>query len=169
MGRHTRAPRGHAAATVRLTAVAPLAVVAVALVLTGCSPAVAPERTAPVVTAEPEEVAPTLIPGGSAEENLPYFAETLRQFSAGTQPVEGRPLVDALVAAGFDRAAMQVSFDRSKTDLVADSILVSVLVGSECLIGQVVTADRAPFSTVEPALTASGTVCLIGNTRPIDW
>ena len=110
-----------------------------------------------------------LVPGGGAEANLPFFSEVLRQFAAGPGAVEGQPIVDALIAAGFDRAAMQVSFDRSKTELVADSILVSVLFEGECLIGQVVTADRSFVTTVAPALTESQNLCLIGNTRPIDW
>lgn len=161
------------------TAYSTLLIGAVAAGLGGCAPAgvtadqvtptpsdAASQETEPDLV--PEEPA-QLIPDGGAEANLPFFSEVLRQFSAGTEVVEGRPVVDALVAAGFDRAAMQVSFDESKTGLVADSILVSVLLGGECLIGQVITADRSTFTTIAPALTEGQNLCLIGNTRPIDW
>ena len=161
------------------TACSMLLIGAVAAGLGGCAPAgVTADRVTPTPSdAASQETEPDLvpeepaqlIPDGGAEANLPFFSEVLRQFSAGTEAVEGRPVVDALVAAGFDRAAMQVSFDRSKTGLVADSILVSVLLGGECLIGQVVTADRSTFATIAPALTEGQNLCLIGNTRPIDW
>lgn len=147
------------------------AALALVTALSGCTvlePSV-PER--PVVSenlTEPEQV-PEFVPGGTAEENLPFFTEVLRGFAVGTMPVEGQPLVDSLITAGFDRSLMQVSFDRSKTNLVADSILVSVLAGTGCLIGQVNSADRTFVAVVEPALTAAQNVCLIGNTRPIDW
>lgn len=136
------------------------------MVLPGTEP---PSRTATEENFREPEVRPELVPGGSAEQNLPFFSEVLRQFAVGTEPVEGQPIVDAVAASGFDRAAMQVSFDRSKTNLVADSILVSVLIGADCLIGQVQTADRSFVATVQPALTENQNVCLIGNTRPIDW
>lgn len=108
-------------------------------------------------------------PDGSAEDNLPFFAQTLREFAAGGEAVEGVPVVNAVSAAGFDRTAMQVSFDRTQTNLVADNIFVSVLIGTDCLVGQVVTADRTTFAVVEPAVGPSQDICLIGNTRPIDW
>lgn len=132
------------------------------------APSAGPNTPAP----QPDEVPVAqaeLVPGGDAQQNLPFFTAVLQDFAAGTEPVEGVPVVNALAAAGFDRTTMQVSFDLSKTGLVADSILVSVRYGPECLIGQIVTADRSVVTTREPALTESRTVCLIGNTRAIDW
>jgi hypothetical protein len=117
---------------------------------------------------EPEEPA-EFYPDGTADENLPYFRQTLDRFAAGDEPIEGRPVVDAVAGAGFDRAAMQVSFDRTQTDLVADNIFVSVRIGEDCLIGQILTADRTPYAVVEPAVGPEQNICLIGNTRPIDW
>ncbi|MEV8337979.1 hypothetical protein [Leucobacter sp. NPDC077196] len=122
-----------------------------------------PERTE---TAAPE-TAPEFVPGGSAEENLPYFTEVLRGFSAGSEPVQGAPIVQAVADAGFDTAAMQVSFDQSKTSLPADNIFVSVRIGSDCLIGQVVAADRSFVAKNEPAVGPAGDICLIGQTAPI--
>ncbi|MFT4231286.1 MAG: hypothetical protein QM606_00700 [Leucobacter sp.] len=152
-----------------------LLAIAVALpLLSGCTVAqsllegptpVTPERETPA----PAESAPELVPGGSAADNLPYFTEVLRRYSEGEAPVQGRPVVDAVAEAGFDKAAMQVSFDESKTGLVADSIFVSVLIGSDCLIGQIVTGDRSFVAENEPAVGPDGDICLIGRTRPIDW
>ncbi|MGK0720653.1 DUF6993 domain-containing protein [Leucobacter sp. W1478] len=133
------------------------------------SPSLSEPNTSVTETDANEDASAQLLPGAGAAENLPYFRQVLRQFSEGGEAVEGRPIVDALVAAGFDRATMQVSFDRSKTDLVADSILVSVLFEGECLLGQIVTEDRSTVATVAPALTEGQNLCLIGNTRPIDW
>lgn len=153
------------------------ALAAVALLgFTGCAaPAPDPVDPAPVETptTSPATPAPApdpeFHPDGTAEENLPYFDEVLRAFAATAEPVEGRPVVDAVIAAGFDRDSMQVSFDRTQTNLVADSIFVSVRLGTECLIGQVVTADRSSVAVVEPAVGPDQSICLIGNTRPITW
>lgn len=108
-------------------------------------------------------------PQGSAEDNLPYFRQTLETFGAGEQPVNGVNVVDAITAAGFERANMQVSFDHSQTGLVADNIFVSVRIGHQCLIGQVVTDSREAVAVVEPAIGPGSDICLIGNTRSIDW
>jgi len=122
----------------------------------------------PAASPQPTEK-PVLHPDGSAEENHPFFAATLRDYAAGDGPIEGRPLVDAIAEAGFAKKAMQVSFDRTKTNLVADNIFVSVRIGKECLIGQVLTGDRQVFTEVAPAVGAGAKLCLIGETRPIDW
>ena len=137
--------------------------------LTGCAPPEGdPVQARDENFQKPAEPA-THHPDGSAEDNLPYFAQTLEEFAAGDTPVEGAPIVDAVVAAGFDKAAMQVSFDRTQTGLVADSIYVSVRIGGDCLIGQVVTSDRSVTAVTEPAVGPAEDICLIGKTRPIDW
>ncbi|GAA2182233.1 hypothetical protein GCM10009847_27030 [Leucobacter tardus] len=138
--------------------------------LTGCfllegpSPRT-PERTAPV---EPE-TAPEFMPDGSATDNLPYFTEVLRQYSAGDGPVEGQPIVNAVAESGFDKSAMSVSFDESKTGYAADSIFVSVRIGPDCLLGQIAAEGRGFAAEAEPAIGPDQDVCLIGETRPIDW
>jgi len=139
-----------------------------ALSLSACAPA-PPERTEYEEHLRAPEEAPQFYPDGSASENLPYFTEVLRQFSVGTAEVRGAPIVDALAAAGFDKASMQVSFDESKTNLVADSIYASVRIGDQCLIGQVVVEDRSFVAEHAAAVGPNKDICLIGQTRPIDW
>ncbi len=145
-----------------LTAAAPLMVGCV--LLEGPTPAT-PEREAPAVP----DVAPEFVPGGSASDNLPYFTEVLRAYAEGEAPVTGQPIVDAVAAAGFDKAVMQVSFDESMTGLDADNIFVSVRMGADCLIGQIVASDREFAVQVEPAVGPAQDICLIGKTRQIDW
>ena len=70
-------------------------------------------------------------------------------------------------AAGFDKAAMQVTRDTSTVGNPAESIQFSVRWGDECLVGQVGPATGDPVTVVVPGL-AEGT-CLVGETRPIDW
>lgn len=148
-----------------------VAMIASALVLTGCVPSPPDRGAVDENFQEPQapQAPPELVPDGNAEDNLPFFQETLRQFSAGTAEVQGEPIVNHLAAAGFDKGKMQVSFDRSKTDLVADSIYVSVRFDDQCLVGQVVHEDRSVVGLVEPALGPNTDICLIGTTRPIDW
>jgi hypothetical protein len=152
----------------RVSAIAALSLAAG--LLSGCSLIEGPAPDAP---ARPTPVQPdttiALVPGGSAEENLPFFEQTLIDFTTSDLPVEGRPVVDALSAAGFDRAAMQVTMDRTKTDLGADNIFASVLIGTDCLVGQIVTADRTFVAQVMPALGPETNICIIGQTRSIDW
>lgn len=83
--------------------------------------------------------------------------------------INGVNVVNTVVNAGFDKAAMQVSYDESRTGLTADNIFVSVRVNDQCLIGQVVTSDKTVTTAVEPAVGPDKTICLIGETRPIDW
>ena len=108
-----------------------------------------------------------LIPGGTAEDNLPLFAAVTGAVWASPDAVSGRAYVDALVAAGFDKAAMQVTQDKTTVGNPAESLQFSVRWRDECLIGQVGPATGAPVTVVAPAL-AEGT-CLVGQTRPIDW
>lgn len=147
------------------------AVLAVAaLTLTGCVAGPGQiERPSKEENFQEPAAPPEFFPDGSAEENLPYFHESLRQFAVGTEAVEGQPVVDHLAAAGFTKTAMQVSFDESKTNLVADNIFVSVLFGHDCLIGQIVTEDRSFVTEVASAVGPDKNLCLIGTTRPIDW
>ncbi|MFG6491797.1 DUF6993 domain-containing protein [Microbacterium sp. P03] len=157
-----------------------VATVAIALLLavTGCSadstpsPTVTPPDAAPSASAstaaEPATpAAPALVPGGSAADNLPVFTATVNAVWAGPDQVSGRAYIDALVGAGFDKSAMQVTSDSSTVGNPAESIQFSVLWGTECLVGQVGPATGTAVSVVLPALAEGG--CLIGETRPIDW
>lgn len=80
----------------------------------------------------------------------------------------GRAYIDALVGAGFDRAAMQVTQDQSTVGNQAESLQFSVRWGDdECLVGQVGPSTGRVVTAVMPQL-AEGR-CLVGTTRPIDW
>lgn len=114
-----------------------------------------------------QDAAPALDPEGSAEDNLPFFAGIVSAVWATPAQVQGRAYVDALVAAGFDKAAMQVTNDQSTVGNAAESIQFSVRWGDDCLVGQVGPATGNPVAVVVPGLETGG--CLIGATRPIDW
>jgi hypothetical protein len=151
-----------------------LAILSVALtagIATACTPAPQSSPTATpsaiASTPPPEPAAPALVPEGSAADNLPYFTDIVRSVWAGPEQVAGRAYVDALTAAGFDKAAMQVTPDLTTVGNAAESIQFSVRWGEECLIGQVGPATGEPVTTVLPGLQSGG--CLVGNTRPIDW
>lgn len=152
-------------------ALAVLAVLITAIGLTGCgSPqAVAPTASqTPVATPTPQATkpsAPRLVPDGTAEENLPYFDSVNNALFAAAPQSNGRAIIDSLVAAGFDKSAMQVTPDTTPTHNNADSIQFAVQFGSECLIGQFGGGEYT--SVTGPALATGG--CLVGKTRPIDW
>jgi hypothetical protein len=110
---------------------------------------------------------PELHPEGTATDNLPYFAGIVNAVWAGSDRASGRAYIDALVAAGFDKAAMQVTNDESTVGNPAESIQFSVLWAGECLVGQVGPATGDPVAVVLP--TVGDGACLIGETRPIDW
>ncbi|MDQ1113906.1 hypothetical protein QE418_003354 [Microbacterium testaceum] len=110
---------------------------------------------------------PTLVAGGTAAENLPFFTQVVRGVWSGPNQVAGRAYIDALAAAGFDKAAMQVTADQTTVDNPAESIEFSVRLGDQCLVGQVGPSIGNPVTAVLPGLSSGG--CLIGQTRAIDW
>lgn len=118
-------------------------------------------------SATPTAAAAVLVPDGSAADNLPYFTAVMDSVWAADQSVQGRAYIDALVAAGFARADMEVTNDRTTVDNPADSIQFSVHWQGECLVGQVGPSTPAPTAVVLPEVP--GGTCLIGQTRPIDW
>lgn len=156
-----------------------IVLVAVSLAVTGCanlqpesdpsaasaSPSGSIDRTSTPTPAGSTPVA--LVPGGTAADNLPFFSSITAQVAASSDSASGRAYIDALVAAGFDKAAMQVTPDTTTIGNPAESVQFSVRWGEECLLGQVGPAIGAPVTTVAPVL-ADG-ACLIGDTRPIDW
>ncbi len=108
-----------------------------------------------------------LYPDGTATDNLPLFTAVTADVWASPDRASGRAYVDALVDAGFDKSVMQVTEDTSTVGNQAESIQFSVRWGDECLVGQVGPATGDPVAVVVPVL-AEG-ICLIGQTRPIDW
>nr|WP_208379942.1 hypothetical protein [Microbacterium endophyticum] len=153
-----------------------VALVALGVVVVGCT-ATEPTpsgtaTTSAVATSEPaasptEEPAPTLVPDGTADENLPFFAQIVQDVWAGPDSVSGRAYIDALSSAGFDKGSMQVTQDMTTVGNAAESIQFSVLIGEDCLVGQVGPATGQAVTVVLPVL-GTGT-CLLGDTRPIDW
>ena len=123
---------------------------------------------APTPSAVPSDAAPMLVPDGSAADNLPLFAQITQDVWATEQRAAGRAYIDALVAAGFDKAAMQVTYDETSIGDPVDSIQFAVRWDDEeCLVGQVGPSIPEPAAKVLPALGTDR--CLLGATRPIDW
>ncbi len=143
---------------------------ALALVLVGCVEQPTDDETspAPTPTASATASAPAiaLVPDGSAEDNKPFF-DQVNAATAENENAGGRDFVDALVGAGFDKAAMEVTKDATTLGERAESIQFSVRWGESCLIGQFGPAVGGYHSTVQPVLGTDR--CLIGQTRPIDW
>lgn len=109
-----------------------------------------------------------LVPDGAAADNLPVFTAVADGVWGTDQRGSGRAYIDALIGAGFDRAAMQVTQDQSTVGNPAESLQFSVRWGkSDCLIGQVGPSTGQVVTAVMPQL-AEGR-CLVGTTRPIDW
>ncbi len=144
---------------------APVALVA-ALALAGCSSEEAQPPAETTAAAEPTQAAPAaFMPGGTASDNKPIFDETNLQTIATNGSASSVEFVDALSGIGFDKAAMEVTFDRTNVDLEADYIIVSVKIGEECLVGQ-----RGPRGyTSDIVAPVSTGKCLIGLTQPITW
>lgn len=143
------------------TAVFSLALGGCALLPNG-TPTATPTPT-PTATAAP---APAYFPDGDAQDNKAYFDWVLTGVATQDQKQPGKAMVNALVRAGFRKKSMQVTQDRTKTNLVADSVIVAIRIDRSCLIGQR-TMGREYFSTIESVLKTGG--CLIGATRKIDW
>ncbi|MBT1035270.1 hypothetical protein KJY78_02730 [Canibacter sp. lx-45] len=108
-------------------------------------------------------------PGASAAVNEAFFAKVTKEYAESESPLEGEPLVNYYAERGFDKGAMQVTGDRTKINLEVDSMFIAVRIEHECLIAQFETGDRsyqvARIATVGP----NKDLCLIGNTRYIDW
>jgi len=145
--------------------------------LAACTPAVDAGPTpapTPIATdtassaATPTPNGPALHPNDSAEANLPLFAQVTGAVWASSGSSSGRAYIDALVEAGFDKSAMQVTQDATTVGNAVESLQFSVRWGeSECLVGQVGPSTGNPVTKVMDQL-AEGR-CLIGDTRSIDW
>lgn len=124
-----------------------------------------PEPTSTADTGEEEPL--VLLPDGTAEENLAFFRATANSVWESESDWSGQAYVDALVAAGFDKAAMQVTEDESTVGNRAESLQFSVKWKEECLVGQVGPSTGALVTKVLPPVEDG--VCLIGVTREINW
>lgn len=146
----------------RLGAVALVAATAIAL--SACSGSNDPAPTPPPASATPT-AEPEFVPGGTAEQNKPWFDHVNQQTLAANPVATSRELVDGLAGGGFDKAAMEVTFDKTNVQLEADYIIVSVKIGEDCLIGQ--RGPRGYTSEITPPVSTGK--CLIGHTQTIDW
>ena len=161
---------------------APLVVAATAfaLAIAGCAagpaantaPTSAGRSATATETATPTDTptsTPTggFVPGGTAAQNLAYFDTVNRATLAAHPNATGRDFIDALVAAGFAKADMQVTPDTTTISLQAPSVQFSVRMGTTCLIGQNGAGADGYWSMVTPVLSTGN--CLIGQTRAIDW
>lgn len=108
-----------------------------------------------------------LLPDQDATANLPYFDSLATAVVAADANAGGQAFVDALVAGGFDKAQMEVTFDKTNVNLTADSIQFAVRFNGECLIGQNGPATGGYHSTATSLLATQ--TCLAGATRQIDW
>jgi hypothetical protein len=140
------------------------------LLLSGCVGGGTPSPSAPATPTPTATATPAVIvfhPGGTAQQNLPFFDKVNRATLAAKPDALGRDFIDGLVAAGFTKTDMQVTVDTTTIGLKANSIQFSVRMGSQCLIGQNGADAGGYHSLVAPALATGA--CLIGQTRPIDW
>jgi len=106
-----------------------------------------------------------LRPGESAAANHEFFDQVNEALHATSGMSDGRTIVDNLVANGFIKTDMEVTFDTTALELAVDSIQVSVRIEGECLVGGF---SPAGYSSVKAPVLGTGK-CLIGTTRPIDW
>ncbi|HEY9499386.1 MAG TPA: hypothetical protein VIQ78_10225 [Terrimesophilobacter sp.] len=108
---------------------------------------------------------PKMLPGGTALANRDFFDYVNNRLFASTAKPGGKAIIDNLVRSGFDKAAMQITPDKTSVlRLDADSIVFSVRIGTDCLIGQI--SGHGYHSTVGPVL--SDGVCLAGKTQSIE-
>jgi len=111
------------------------------------------------------DAGPTLRPGDTAAANKQFFDAVNTAFYAAHGKSDGRSIIDNLVASGFRKQDMEVTPDTTSIGEAADSIVFSIRVKGECLVGQFNGAGY--HGIIGPILAAGG--CLVGTTRPIDW
>jgi len=145
-------------------------VLILSLALAACGTPAEPDPTpAPTVTPSASATAPppaaTLDPAGSAADNQAFFDSTLQALLATTPDPDGRTIIDTLVAAGFDKAAMELTPDKTAIGLDADSVQFTVKFADGCIVGQ--QGNIGYHSAVLPVLSTGK--CLIGQTRSINW
>lgn len=132
-------------------------------------PGVSPSAGDPSASVSPTPT-PTPTPVGvdptaGAAANDPVARAALEPLLADDPRPGGRAIVDALAAAGFDKAAMEVTADATPLGNPTDAVLFAVRLGEECLLGQV---DGAGLTTSAQPVLGTGR-CLVGATRSIDW
>ena len=149
--------------------------IVVPLLLAGCTT----PHDVPTVGAPPTSMAsarlsrptssapsPAAAPRAAVLRELAAFDSTNRQTIATTAEPGGRAFIDGLVAAGFRRADMQVTPDRTTIGAAVPSVQFSVLWRGACLIGQYGPEPGGYRGMTAEAISGR---CLLGKTRTIDW
>jgi len=108
---------------------------------------------------------PVIRPGQDAEANKPFFDMLNAAYFAQRGIGTGEEIINNLVANGFTKADMEVTPDVTALGIAVDSIVFSVKIKEECLIGQ--TSGQGYTGVIAPVLGTGK--CLIGLTRPIDF
>ena len=144
---------------------------AAAVALSGCvastpQPTATPSNEASVAPSpEATPTGPILRPGEAAAANRQFFDLINTEYQDANGQGDGRSIVDNLIDNGFSKQDMEVTPDSTAIGLATDSIVVSVRIKGECLLGQFTPEEYV--SSVEPLLGTGG--CLVGKTRAIDW
>ena len=155
-----------------------LASAAIAIALVGTLTACAPEEPKPTGTATASEsstptptptptVAPVMVPGGTAEQNKPFFDYIAGQAIeiAGGNP-DGPAFINGLRANGFPVEGLEVTADITTVGVKADSIQFSFRASDACIVGQWGAVTKY-VSMTAPVLSTGK--CLVGETRTIDF
>lgn len=152
---------------------APLAIIfcATSLFLVGCSTNQIAQKNVvesdsfqsgpqPLTVEEPD---PLVVPTGSASENLDAFRFHLQRSGAGKPEPVMSEITSALVSAGFDPSMITHTSAETRTGLPAESIVVSIEIQEECLLGQF--GESWLEVVVAPKV---GNVCIIGDTDRVE-
>lgn len=145
-----------------------LAIVVALAGLTACTskapaPALQTPSAAPTSSAAPTPNVPF---SATAPESvaLGHFDQTIETLAKKNGAPSTADVVNALVAAGFDKKAMQVTSGSTTIGRAVDSIEFSVLwQGKTCLIGQ--AGSSGISSTTAPPLSTGK--CLVGTTATL--
>ncbi len=151
---------------------------ALAVILSGCvsgPPAPVPTDSPSASTSATPSPRPTstavpgpgaiLRPGGTAAQNQQFFDFVASGLFASSGFTDGETIVNTLVAGGFDKAAMEITYDLTAIGLRADSVIFSVRFSDRCLIGQF---SPVGYVGIIAPILGTGT-CLVGDTKVIDW
>lgn len=133
--------------------------IAALLALAGCSGADPSPSPSPSATATPSGSPSQDLTGAAALQQR--FADVLSANDVAGRP-DGEALTAALVAAGFDQAAIERSEDVDEQGNPVALMSVAVRVDQECLLGQV--GGGTPTTTIVPVL-GTGT-CLVAPAGP---
>jgi hypothetical protein len=153
----------------RIRTIAVSLVIVSALALGGCAPApvASPSATpTPSISVDPFGPKPEFFPEGTAVDNKPLFDWVLGHAVLIETKDPGKQMAKALIAEGFRAKQMQLTVSKTGTGSPADSVIISVQIGTSCLLGQRML-DKSYASTIETAVASGG--CLVGKTRKIKW